>query len=380
MLGRAAAAISGWLVLLAAMGPPALASSYADTSVVGGTPAARGALPFMAYIEVDEGSELTACSGTVVSSNIILTAAHCVLNQAETGFRDSEAVRVLTGTNNILSGGTVSNVERLAIDPSYRSSGAYARWHDAGVVQLTGPVSAPAVALSTVAPSVGTAGTIAGWGVTSPYQEGPSPELEIGRTVVQTSNWCRSAIGPSFHPLAEICTIDYPTYAAATCHGDSGGPLLKVISGQYVEVGITSFGIEEGCPTNAPRVDTRADVEAGWVRREISSHPPELPRLSNPEATADTFSALSTDSRLRSRFQGRSSYRISCYRISDTSRRCGVSWYRPPNDYYGYVTIYITWEGSQVVWDYRYTMRWVNDYCYFQSGHPGRCPVVVRSG
>ncbi|MGI9253271.1 MAG: trypsin-like serine protease, partial [Thermomicrobiales bacterium] len=34
---------------------------------------------------------------------------------------------------------------------------------------------------------------------------------------------------------------------SGTCNGDSGGPLLKEVNGEYVLVGITSFGTAKGC-------------------------------------------------------------------------------------------------------------------------------------
>jgi secreted trypsin-like serine protease len=276
----------------------ASAGGGAHVSVIGGWPATAREFPFMALIAAHEEGTEYRCSGTVVSPNIILTAAHCVLNEEKTEFLNPANVTVLTGTGNVSLPGTVSTVERLAIDPSYISSGTYGGWHDAGIIQLTGGVVAPAVKLATSEIwSAGTGAYMVGWGVTSPYQTGFSPEMQQGETVVQSKTLCQNEIGPHFHPVAELCTLDYPSYQSATCNGDSGGPLLMVRNREYVEIGITSFGTEEGCPTDSPRVDTRADVEAAWVSREIAAHPPpgaaspplQLPTLTTSAAVHDTF-------------------------------------------------------------------------------------------
>jgi hypothetical protein len=289
----------------------------------------------------------------------------------------------------------VSTAQRLVIDPNHVSSGSYAGWHDAGLIQLSSPIAAPAVQLATSQIwGPGTPGYIVGWGRTG-AESNPPEEMQVGETVVQSTTYCQSAIGPQFHPLAELCTLDYPSYESATCNGDSGGPLLMVRSQELVQIGITSFGIEEGCPTDSPRVDTRVDVEAGWVQREIAAHPPpeppkssvsepvsptasptpRLPRLTLSAAKRDTLTALRTDRNTRSRFRAHSQYRASCRSVTTVAARCGVGWYRRPDDYWGTVTIYLGWEGQVPVWDYRYTIRSVNDWCYWYSGHRRQCPI-----
>jgi hypothetical protein len=75
------------------------------------------------------------------------------------------------------------------------------------------------------------------------------------------------------------------------------------------------------------------------------------------------------------RFTRRRAYRLSCRAVEATKQKCGVSWSYGPNDYYGSVTIYYTFEAGRVVWNDRYTIHWVNDYCYFDSGHRGSCRV-----
>jgi hypothetical protein len=345
----------------------------------------------MARIVAREGNTIYTCSGTVVSVNMILTAAHCLLNESETAFLRPEGFEVLTGSGSLAVPGTVSTAQRLVIDPNYISSGSFGGWHDAGLIQLTSPITAPAVKLATSQVwSAGTLGYSAGWGLTEPEPSDLPQEMQVGETVVQSTTYCQNEIGALFHPVAELCTLDYPSYESATCDGDSGGPLLMVENHELVQIGITSFGVEEGCPTDSPRVDTRVDVEAAWVHREIAAHPPpaapkapapsppaspELPLLTTAAAKHDTFNVLRTDGRLRSRFRPHTGYRVSCRRLSKTSVQCGVSWYRSPNDYYGSVTIYYAFEGSKVVWGTRFTIHWVNDYCYFYSGHRGSCRV-----
>lgn len=52
-----------------------------------------------------------------------------------------------------------------------------------------------------------------------------------------------------------------------------------------------------------------------------------------------------------------------------------------PNDYYGSVTVYyVGGPGGLLEWTDTYTIHWVNDQCYFHSGHPQRSRVRTRHG
>src|ERR1700753_2964509 len=68
----------------AAPAPRHLAPSQGATaSVIGGKTAAPGKFPYMAFvIDFINENEEAACTGTVLSPTIVLTAAHCVVDEA----------------------------------------------------------------------------------------------------------------------------------------------------------------------------------------------------------------------------------------------------------------------------------------------------------
>eukprot|EP01025_Chloroclados_australasicus_P006641 TRINITY_DN12123_c1_g1_i1.p1 TRINITY_DN12123_c1_g1~~TRINITY_DN12123_c1_g1_i1.p1 ORF type:complete len:510 (+),score=25.85 TRINITY_DN12123_c1_g1_i1:115-1530(+) len=61
-----------------------------------------------------------------------------------------------------------------------------------------------------------------------------------------------------------------------TCLGDSGGPVfIKIESGQYIQVGITSWGLKEPCRSDrmrAPGVLTRVSVYVDWIVDVVSQY------------------------------------------------------------------------------------------------------------
>jgi secreted trypsin-like serine protease len=386
------------LVLPCAVAPSGAEASSAHTSVIGGSPAAAGQFPYLAFVRFQNAEEASACSGTLVSSNVVLTAAHCVMN-VETGvIHRPERFVVYTGTTEWASSSrTTSAVSRVAIFPSFTRSGQFALYGDAAILQLSTPVASPPVTLSTSAPAPGTEGIVVGWGKLSAEQEGVSAQLAYGSTVVQSAGYCEGQIGSTFHPVGELCSLDYPTYQSATCNGDSGGPMLALRSGtsEYVQIGITSHG-PENCPTDKPRVDTRADFVASWVNSRIAelappppaapvtpaptkvaapktTPPPILARLTAKVAKTLTREAL-TDG-LGSPFMHRRAYRVSCAEVESTKQKCSVGWWSGANDYWGSATIYYLLEGGKTVWNDRYSIKKVNDYCYWHSGHRASCPI-----
>jgi secreted trypsin-like serine protease len=271
---------------------PRAASALAP-QIIGGAPAAPGTLGMMAFIIDNLGNnEVEFCSGTVLSSNVVLTAGHCGENTS-TGVVDDPSV--VTGDVNWSDGPDrqLSDVSRVIVNPGFDPSTLH---DDASLLVLSTPTTAPAVTLATwpadaPAFAAGTGVSTAGWGETS-VGGGPSEQLQDTGTVVQDPSDCAvhaAQLGASFDPSSEICVIDAPTYAGGTCHGDSGGPVFAQQAGVSVELGIVSSGAAD-CDTTQADFLTRADVSAPWASDWISAVQPVTKPVSTvtppPPATA----------------------------------------------------------------------------------------------
>src|SRR5215212_1632233 len=103
-----------------------------EPKIVGGTPAADGKYPFMAFLDIRFrfGSRIW-CGGTLIDPDSVLTAAHCVLN--------AQKVLLTVGRTVISeSQGQLRSVRYGFIHPRYNpQNNAY----DAAVLKLYSPVT-----------------------------------------------------------------------------------------------------------------------------------------------------------------------------------------------------------------------------------------------
>lgn len=361
-------------------------------AIVGGTAAVQGQLPFMAFVEYSDSSGYVLCSGTVVSPNVVLTAGHCAVDRNTGIMRDAAGFTVVTSSVDWTdaSNRQVSAVSSVIPDPAYDES---THNYDAALLVLSTPTTAPSISLPTSADQYleigGTGAGIAGWGET--YSgSAPPTHLRWANATVQNPGYC-GHFSPYYDSVSSLCTVEPPAYSSGTCSGDSGGPLFaQDASGQTVQLGITSY-ILGRCRTNAADYYTAVLPLVDWINQVIgttgpsppSSTPPPpaptLPRLAISDARRDVSKTL--DGILRRTFSHAHAYRTSCYRDSSVKVGCGISFWSGANDYGGTVTIhYLFGSDGRVYWSDSYVLRWVDDECYFHSGHPKRCQVSLKRG
>jgi len=364
----------------------AAAQDGSTTSVINGQEAAAGTFPYLAFVVVSNAEETDVCSGSVVSSDVVLTAAHCAMNSTFAVVRDPANFTVVTGNVDWASPArTVSTVSRVAIDPNlaWTIPGYLPIRGDAAVLELSAPIAAPPVQLATTRTwDTGTATTEVGWGLTTPTGEVPET-LHVGEAVIQSPEYCKGR-SPHFESAWVLCVQDYPAARYSTCHGDSGGPLLSTGPvGEAVQIGITSYGGEE-CSPSTPQYFTRADAVGPWVAQKVAEWAPPPPVTpTTPTTTAPALStstpkpapapaapalpvmtrALATGYATRAlqrgmggHFRGHSAYRVSCSNNATSAQRCYVSWTRGTY-YYGTVNLFYEYENGKLVWNDHYRIH-----------------------
>jgi V8-like Glu-specific endopeptidase len=253
----------------------------AHVSIVGGRRASPDQFPWMALIVDTRGERIGECSGTVISPRLVLTAGHCLVDIDTGRKRKASGFQVFTGAVDRKAEVSVtSGVTGVSVYPHFKRRGIHVGWGDAGLLELSDPVSGPFVRLplgsyiSNV--RAGTHAIMIGWGATAYRQTEASEWLMWTKTVIRGRN-C-GGFGKVFS-RGQLCTLNPLSYPAGGCLGDSGGPLIVMSGAQQqvpLEVGVIDGGSAR-CSTQVPSISTRTDILTRWIHRRIVSVEDEHP-------------------------------------------------------------------------------------------------------
>lgn len=265
-----ALAVAGTASLLQPACSPARADSF-RAQIIEGTPTSEREYPYVARLNF-QGDVL--CTGTLITSKHILTAAHCFFG--ENGQRAVGNTEIMARLN----GQEVSS-SRVTIHPTYRT-GQYACVDgevDAAIIELSSTVSGvqPVPLLSSPVP-LGARVLLVGYGTEGSGSSGegdtipPVGIVNYGFTVVE---------GFGDNPGQDNPNSSYYYWRfdggeSNTASGDSGGPAFYDIAGERFISGITCGG-DGRAEYGTYSWNTRADKIVSWVTSvtgQASSGPP----------------------------------------------------------------------------------------------------------
>jgi hypothetical protein len=232
----------------------------------------------------DDGEWTFICGASLVRSDVILTAAHCVQDDRGTAGRedDPRRYRFLIGTSDRTSGGERIQAVRLVDHPEYDADSAA---YDVAVLKLARSTTLGApirIAGGDEADlfAPGREATIIGWGAT--FSGGPPVrELREGQVPIVSDDDCAQnyTVTARFDPPTMICAGNL-TGGEDSCQGDSGGPLMVPdAGGRFVLVGDVSFGFGCAFPT---QYGVYGEVAGPTLRSFVDAQVAEL----SPESTA----------------------------------------------------------------------------------------------
>jgi secreted trypsin-like serine protease len=227
--------------------------AQAGQAIVGGAEAAPHSLPFMVGLTFDGSS---FCSGTIISNEWVLTAAHCLAGHS--------SVMVVAGGHNLnLNEPTQvrQTSTNLTLHEAYNPSTLQ---NDVGVIRLSTLLTfnanvQPVNLDDTGTTPVGQTATLAGWGRDSDAASTVSPVLRVVNVPTLSNAACAGAYG-SIVTAGVGCTSG--TGGKGLCAGDSGG---AVLAGSLL-IGVPAFNASAGCAAGYPSGYARVSSFRAWIQ------------------------------------------------------------------------------------------------------------------
>jgi hypothetical protein len=198
--------------------------------------------------EKDDSTEAHFCGGSLIGSQHILTAAHCV-----EGILNPLDLQVLIGVRELpFARGDRREILGFKIHPKYDPITIE---NDLAIIKLAKPVSNQPISLGRqgdiLSYSANTSGLALGWGTTDARDPILPTILQQASLPIESDDVCSAELGRYYKPQSMMCAGKKASTATATdgvdtCSGDSGGPLVITDkNGELKQVGVTSWGF--GC-------------------------------------------------------------------------------------------------------------------------------------
>jgi secreted trypsin-like serine protease len=393
--GGGASLLATACAVLAALVVPTAASAAgpAHASIVGGRASSIAEFPFLTYIEAHKGRHGFACTGSVISPRVILTAAHCVEEIEKGTLTPAVEYAVATGVSSPQQAGP-ANVFRIVethVFPGFEPGGLHG---DAALLVLDRPTTATPIPLAGAGDAAlyqgGAPIQLAGWGLTRAGATNPPANLRSATTVLQKPGTCKSKTRTfyrSYSPAEQLCTLDLPSKKSSGCFGDSGGPgVTQRIDGTLVEVGVISSGAPL-CDPTLPNVLTRVDLVSTWASQwiaaiETGAPPPagaeRLPKLE--KEGAEELAVFTLLNAFGKRFENASQVFGNCKQASKVRFRCQIAWIYKRDFFAGEVSPFYVLRQQAVAWDSHYRVEWAPLKCLQQSKNINSCHIHSRNG
>lgn len=221
---------------------------------------------------------MSICTGTLISSQIVLTAAHCLATEGITDVM----VLFSTGSQNITKDVVGFAVDAVMHDkfltevdfknPDY----IHHNWYDIALLKLSkdAPKSFKFATLAPADVEISSKDqlTLSGYGITTPLVRKVVKDALGNEKTVELPTEGDGVLRKIDNiPVVQVANdrmeiqLDQ-TNSKGACHGDSGGPaFLKDSKGQLLQVGVTSRGTEGHGNCNEGAVYTAVFGHLAWV-------------------------------------------------------------------------------------------------------------------
>jgi trypsin len=254
------------IALVSTLSFSANAKTVMTPKIVGGQNAVQGEFPYI--VSLRTGSFGHFCGGSLIASNWILTAAHCVKG----GSVDEVWIGVLDQKNS--AGVEKIKPSKIIAHEKYNSGTMDS---DFALIQLSQNSSYKPVALNEVEISVAEddvaaeqiMAITAGWGALNESSQTLPNLLQKVSVPLVSKKSCNDKSAYDNTITDTMLCAGYKAGGKDSCQGDSGGPLVVTnAAGETVLAGVVSWG--EGCArANKYGVYSKVSAAISWIKSKI---------------------------------------------------------------------------------------------------------------
>ncbi|XP_017038801.1 trypsin delta-like [Drosophila ficusphila] len=222
-----------------------------DGRIVGGSATTISSFPWQISLQ-RSGSH--SCGGSIYSSNVIVTAAHCLQSVS------ASVLQIRAGSTYWNSGGVTVQVSSFKNHEGYNANTMV---NDIAIIKLASSLTfsstIKAIGLASSNPANGAAASVSGWGTQSYGSSSIPTQLQYVNVNIVSESVCASSTY-GYGSQIKSTMICAAASGKDACQGDSGGPL---VSGGVL-VGVVSWGY--GCAySNYPGVYSDVAALRSWV-------------------------------------------------------------------------------------------------------------------
>jgi hypothetical protein len=278
------------LASILASSPAAWAASSPSKPLLIQEPIVNGLLtsdfPSVGLFVAGEGT----CTGTLIGCQTVLTAAHCVCEDAAGNLlpgpqcRNRPDLLNPSGMRVFFQHAGLFQVSSVTVNPDF----LFQEKGDLAILHLASPVTgiAPTAINTAGRPPFGTPGLIAGFGTT----RRSLGDVGLKRAGQVMTGPCASDVNGSRHVCWSFTQpVGAPGVDSDTCGGDSGGPLFIDAGAGLILAGVTSGGNSTECIPPDESWDADVFVERAWIQSQAAGDLGTqacggLPAAGSPEA------------------------------------------------------------------------------------------------